>query len=295
MIVVQLQGGLGNQMFQYAAARALALRTDAPLLFDLRALQADPLRAYALDAFRVSGRPARCGELGLLQTGPGTRAVDALSSSALGRQLLALARQPRIHRSEHVHYDPEVLDLPSHVYLVGNFQSERYFAHIAQTIRQDFQPVGSFTPESRTLAQAIADCEGVSLHVRRTDYVDNPAVNATHGVLTPGHYSRCVARLAPRLSDPHYFVFSDDPDWAEANIRPPGPTTWVRPRTGGTDAEDMLLMSMCRHNIIANSSFSWWAAWLNPHPQKVVLAPARWFSDPRHDTRDIIPNAWEML
>ncbi len=295
MIFIQLQGGLGNQMFQYAAGRALALAHGVELALDLTALKDDPLREYALDCLRIAARPALPQELAPLQSRLGNLAARRLGPLPGGRALLRLMGLPVLHQAVAVQYDPGVAKLPGHAYLAGFFQSERYFAHIAPLLREEFRLAGPLAPESERLAETIRQTEAVSIHVRRTDYVDNPAVNATHGVLTPGHYARCVERLGPRLRQPTCFVFSDDPDWAEANIRPPYPTIWVRPRQGASDADDLMLMSLCRHNILANSSFSWWAAWLNPHPDKLVLAPERWFSDTRHCTRDIIPSGWETV
>jgi hypothetical protein len=111
-------------------------------------------------------------------------------------------------------------------------------------------------------------------------------------VCTPDYYQRCVTRVAERLAHPHFFLFSDDPNWVSANLRFEHPATLVSQDPPRGDYEDLRLMSGCRHHIIANSSFSWWGAWLNSRPDKLVLAPQRWMNDPRADDRDWLPQAW---
>ncbi|OGR35006.1 MAG: hypothetical protein A2051_10340 [Desulfovibrionales bacterium GWA2_65_9] len=295
MIVVRLQGGLGNQMFQYAVGRALALARGVELVFDLSALAEDPLRSYALGDFQLAARLARPGELARLRSPLAYRLMRLSSGNPAGRALLRALGLPVLYEERASTHAPEVAYLPGHSLLVGFFQSERYFESIAGQLRQDFSLPRPLTPASALLAERINACESVSIHVRRTDYVDNPETCAMHGVLTPAHYTHCVELLSGRIATPEFFVFSDDPDWAEEHIRPGFPTTWVRPRPGASDTEDLVLMSRCRHNILANSSFSWWAAWLNPNPEAQVLAPKRWYQDPARSAEDLLPQRWEQV
>jgi hypothetical protein len=128
--------------------------------------------------------------------------------------------------------------------------------------------------------------------VRRGDYVQNPVTNARHGLCPLEYYHTAVRTLAAQVPDPQFFVFSDDPDWTQQNLKLPYPTTYVTCNGLERDYEDLRLMSHCRHHIIANSSFSWWGAWLSTFPAKTVLAPSTWFREPPQASRDRVPAGW---
>ena len=147
---------------------------------------------------------------------------------------------------------------------------------------------------TREMAAQIDARKSVSLHVRRGDFVNNPQTFSHHGVCEPGYYREAIGKIKEQHTDLEVFVFSDDMDWAKANITTDLPVTFVN-GAGRQDFEDLYLMSLCRHNIIANSSFSWWGAWLNPNPEKIVVAPARWFNDKNTDTKDLLPPEWVKL
>lgn len=285
-VVTELTGGLGNQMFQYAFGRTLALRTGGELVFDTRALGRDPQRAYALGGFRVAGRIAGASELPMAW-GRVTRRAPWLSRLGGG---------PRLVAERGFAYDTAVLKLAPPLALHGNWQSERYFADIAPTIRADFTLTELLDAGRQALADEIAAApQSVSVHVRRGDYVTNPTANAYHGTCEPAWYAAAKVRLEESLAGARYIVFSDDVAWARANLPDFAEARFVEPAADGRDECDMHLMSLCRHHIIANSSFSWWGAWLDPRPDKRVIAPARWFAGAAHDTRDLIPTAWERL
>lgn len=174
----------------------------------------------------------------------------------------------------------------------GYWQSERYFVDAADIIRAEFKPRLALEPENAATAAAIDGVTAVSVHVRRGDYVTDKVTNAYHGVCSLDYYRAAIARIAERVASPHLFVFSDDHAWVQENLRSNYPTTYVTANSPDRGYRDMQLMSRCRHHIIANSSFSWWGAWLNPRPDKVVVAPARWFIDKSNDTRDLLPGEW---
>ena len=285
-IWLELTGGLGNQMFQYALGRALALRSGGELLFDTRVLARDPQRSYALDGLRVAGRIALPDELPM-RWGRVTRRAPWLSRLLGG---------PRLVAERGFAYDPAVAILAPPVALHGNWQSERYFADAGATIRGDFALAERLDERREALADEIAATpQSVSVHVRRGDYVSNPTANAYHGTCVPAWYAAAKARLDAALPGARYFVFSDDVAWGRANLAEFGAADFVEPAADGRDERDMHLMSLCRHHIIANSSFSWWGAWLDPRADKRVIAPARWFAGAAHDTRDLIPPTWERL
>jgi hypothetical protein len=286
VVITELTGGLGNQMFQYALGRALSLKSGAELLFDTRSLSRDTQRTYALGGFGIAGRIAASSELPV-GWGPLTRRAPWLSRLLGGPSLVA-------ERS--FAYDNTIPTLTPPVALHGNWQSERYFAEIASTIRSDFSLTGPLDLRRQELAAEIGNTlAAISVHVRRGDYVSSPTANAYHGTCEPAWYAAAKARIDAMVTGCSYFVFSDDVAWAQANLPEFSGCRFVEPSADGRDECDIHLMSLCHHHIIANSSFSWWGAWLNPSTKKRVIAPARWFAGAAHDTRDLIPATWERL
>lgn len=289
MIVVRLLGGLGNQMFQYAAGRALAERTGGELLFDVADFDALPDRAYALGPYPVRGRVADAGELAAFPP----RTAGRLARWAR-RAVRVLRPGPQRFVEPHSHYTPAFERLRGDVYLDGYWQSERYFAPVADAVRTELTLPGPLPDPARAAADAIRASEAVSVHVRRGDYVTNPTFAATHGALEPAYHRKAAARVAEGLAEPAFFVFSDEPDWVRAHLDLGAPFTVVE---GGSPQADLHLMSLCRRHAVANSSFSWWGAWLCAHPDKRVVAPRRWFGPARagRGTSDLLPVGWERV
>ena len=294
MIIVKLIGGLGNQLFQYAAGRRLAELHGVPLKLDLRGFETYRLHKYSLHAFRIREELATPEEIRRLdwrgQRTPGglwLRAVQALRPYC--RRTLFL--------EEHLGpYDPNILKTPRDVYLGGYWQSEKYFRDIADIIRREFTVREDLAAESARVAAEIRGAESVAVHVRRGDYVWNPETTKYHGLSGPEYYRRGVEEIARRVGGKlHLFFFSDDPDWVAANLLFDWPSTYVRHNDASRNYDDLRLMSLCRHDVIANSSFSWWAAWLNANPGKIVCAPKQWINNPEIDTRDILPDTWISL
>lgn len=284
MIATRLMGGLGNQMFQYAAARRLAIKHGTELVLDLswfeRQPRSDTTRQYELGSFPIVGR----------------RTAEPVDGGRRKRLLRALLPEHGVRRvvEQGPQFQPELLDAPDDTLLVGYWQSEKYFLDEEAQIRRDFAFDAPISPAARALAESI-DESAVSVHVRRGDYVSLARANRFHGVLPIEYYERAAAALLQQLPEPpHFYVFSDDPKWCRTNIELPSTTTFVS-RAESTSHEDMLLMSMCSHHIIANSSFSWWGAWLSASPEKVVIAPRRWFADESRNTSDLVPESWTRL
>ena len=293
MVIVRLMGGLGNQMFQYAAARRIALAHRVPLKLDISWFAHWPDRAYALHGLDIQETFATPDEL---------RQVAGPSAKGIGRLAFRLRRRwgiaygwTWIHERGLSPFDRRVLARPTRVYLDGYWQSEKYFGDVADTIRREFTidcPMDAMDARARDLADQIATTASVSVHIRRGDYVADPRNSRVRSVCTPAYYQACVARVAERVADPHLFLFSDDPAWVAANLRFAYPATLVSELAQHQEHAELRLMSACRHHIIANSSFSWWGAWLDPRPDKLVLAPRRWMNDPRVDDRDVLPPGW---
>lgn len=284
-VIVRLEGGLGNQLFQYAAGRSLALTTGQELLLDTSAYREDPLRVYQLDHFAIAARPLGAGDVPLLK----------LRRSRLRRLLPRRCRVEIVREAFPARVpiwpEPEAASDRGTPYLVGYWQSERYFAAVADTIRREVRV--NAAPEGRNaeLLDDIAAGDAVAIHVRRGDYVSNPAATAYHGLCGLEYYEAAIRRIAESVPRPHCFVFSDDLDWVRTNLDTGHPTTFVG-HNADAPWEDLRLMAACRHFIVANSSFSWWGAWLGAWPGKQVIAPARWFRADHGGEGEIVPAGW---
>ena len=300
MITVSLIGGLGNQMFQYAAGKALAERHGVPLALDISGF-----RNYALRPFLL-GRLLVPEAITLAQAKPAgkpeenfTRAkwrgrIDRLLGKA---GLPKLASSPNEYREPHFHYDSAFETLGPKTSLFGYFQSERYFNSIADSLRGWFslrEPLGDAA--AAALKAIEASRLPVSVHVRRGDYL-NPGTAEYHGILGEPYYRDALARLEAGIgAGAELIVFSDDAAAAEQALSFVPKSRLVHVR-GDPERpwEDMALMARCRHHIIANSSFSWWGAWLNRSSDKIVVAPRAWFAPAelkKLNTADLYPRGW---
>lgn len=291
MIISRLEGGLGNQMFQYAAGLRLAAARNTRLQLDLSGLD-DPTirtrRSYELDTFAVTAK---------LASPSNVEAIVASSGGLLG-QLAARwsrdrSRPAAVERT--FGFDPQVLLLPDGVCLRGYWQSERYFEDVPDLVREELRFRSSAVGRNAETLKEIAACNSVSLHVRRGDYMTDPAVYAMHGVCSIDYYQRAVAYIVDQISNPTFFLFSDEPDWVRENLDLCASVRLVDYNGPAAGSEDLRLMSRCAHHIIANSTFSWWGAWLNPSPDKIVVAPKQWFADGARDTSDLLPASWVKL
>jgi hypothetical protein len=198
------------------------------------------------------------------------------------------------YRERWFHFDPEVRALPDNVYLEGYWHSERYFVEHSANIRKELTVTAELMGRNRELADKLSVVNSVSVHVRRGDYVHNPTTNAYHGVCAPEYYHRAAEVIASSVVDPLFVVFSDEPGWAVQHLKFRFPVCHVTDN-GETPHEDLRLMSLCKHHIIANSSFSWWGAWLSANPDKIVIAPERWFNNPTINTVDLTPVGWHRI
>ena len=287
MIVVRLCGGLGNQLFQYATGRRLADSRGAELVLDLAWYERTPSfntpRKYELDRYPVRART--------------TTATEDWSCRLHGVRLLRsvpIVRRWRNFRERSFDFDPSVLSLPDDTYLDGYWQSDRYFADVSDAIRVEATPRSPAGTQDRRVGEAIAATSAVSVHVRRGDYVSQRAAAAFHGTCSPDYYRAALAMIVRHVPNPHFFVFSDDVDWARRHIAPLGPIVFVDHNGPDAAFQDLRLMASCKHHVIANSSFSWWGAWLNPQTDKVVVAPKLWFADGR-STPTLMPSTWIRL
>jgi hypothetical protein len=198
-------------------------------------------------------------------------------------------------------FNPNFIVLPDKTYLLGYWQSYRYFSDVADQLVEELTPVIPLTAASSAIALQIASGVSVALHVRRGDYVSLAAAAALHGTLAPAYYEVAMAHVSESVGQARYFVFSDDADWCRTHLRLESNAVFVTHNTGADSWQDLMLMARCQHHIIANSSFSWWGAWLADQRRpaalnRLVVAPARWFAgQPGQDQSDRFPSHWVVL
>ncbi len=291
-IVIKLQGGLGNQLFQYALGRSIQLSRNIPVEFDISwySRKTDEIkRTYELDNFQTQVSPAdvatvqyfeqyqrRPGPIGFLKT---FFTVDAAKY---------------IQDFGYV-FNQKILGLVQPAYLDGYWQSEKYFASIAGALRNELALRKPATGKNAITLNAIQQSPSISLHVRRGDYVASKQANAFHGTTTVDYYQSAISALQKVAPNGIIYVFSDDQAWVKANLRFAQQTIFVDWNTAEQAHEDLRLMAACQHNVIANSTFSWWGAWLNSNPNKVVIAPKKWFANPTMNTKDLLPDTWIQM
>lgn len=287
-VIARIRGGLGNQLFLYAMARRLALKNDVPLSLDIiSGFKNDGYsRKYLLGNFNIKADIATPYDS--FDTGLGF----------LRRRALIKAEQCRKPRNrsyiieEERGFQPHILNLEirKKVYIDGLWQSEKYFNDVEHIIRQDFEMICLHDSNAIEMAKKIQKVNSVSLHSR--SYRELPPEDGSTA-LGMDYYSKAVDYIAQHIDNPHFFCFSDNPEWLKANLRIKFPLTYVsRIPTHGDDntINDLWLMSQCKYHIIANSTFSWWGAWLNKNPDKIVIAPVCEWQNP-----DYIPNGWIIL
>ena len=291
LVIVKLNGGLGNQFFQYALGRAISIRNNVTLKLDISGFETYKLRQYSLRHFNIVENVASADDIARFRQTGTKRLVNFVSGLGV---LPDSFRFTTIVESG-FSFCPQVLQARGNLYLDGYWQSEKYFKEIEDVIRREFTVKYRADPVNEQVGQRIRNTDSVCLHIRRGDYASNPEINKIYGLCSLDYYHTAVRELTGALATPHFFVFSDDPRWAQENLKINSPVTFVGHNGGSKDYEDLRLMSLCKHYVIANSSFSWWGAWLGSHPAKMVFAPGVWFQTQQHNTRDLIPDSWRVI
>jgi hypothetical protein len=290
MVITKIQGGLGNQMFQYAFGRMLAKRNNTELKLDTTMFPTYKYHLYTMDNLHITAPVATEEEIApFLQKRPRKGRRNFLYN--------ALFADPKKYVEEpSFYFTPEMLELKEPCYVDGYWQSEKYFIEIEDIIRKEFslhKPLNSY---SLDIAEKIRASEHpVSLHVRRGDFAHVSQSIATHGTVSISYYEEALRVMKERVVQPAYFVFSDEPEWARENIKTDFPTEYIGqgPEVNYFDLE---LMKMCRHHILANSTFGWWGAWLSDsYRTGVTISPKRWNVKESLDTKDLLPEHWIKL
>lgn len=292
MVIVKLQGGLGNQMFQYAAGRSLS--QGSPVYIDHRFLEENQAtsqhftaRKYELLLFKnIKVVKASAKQLAIFNNnGFYYRLYRRFFKTVISRQI----------ENEYIDFE-KAYGKPANKYLDGYFQSEKYFKHLRNQLLADFEFPALDTDNDNIRKKIEASPNAVSIHVRRGDYLKSPDIYKVHGVLEVQYYQQALSLLKAKYNDLTLFVFSDDMDWAKENLNLNGQTNYVIGNHSENSWKDMALMSYCKHHIIANSSFSWWGAWLSTGNGE-VFAPTSWFNsnNVKFNIHDFIPANWHLV
>ncbi|MGC9366458.1 MAG: alpha-1,2-fucosyltransferase [bacterium] len=293
MIIIRLMGGLGNQMFQYSLGKNLSIKNNTVLKIDKSWFdqESNQFRKYELDIFAISAASASPQEISTLKYKRGIR----------GRLKKITDRYcPYYRRSwvkqQGMYFDLNILKAGDNSYIDGYWQSEKYFKEIKNELLEEFKLTGELDEANRQMLDKIFKVNSAGIHIRRGDYVKNKKTNEFHGTCSIDYYNEAVRIINNEISQVHWFVFSDEINWAKINLKLPGETTFVD-INNDKNYGDLILMSKCKHQIIANSSFSWWAAWLNNYKQKIVIAPRKWFNlEPENfKIEDLIPDSWKKI
>jgi hypothetical protein len=291
MIIVQLMGGLGNQMFQYAFGRSLEERLQTKIKFDLTFFNNQinnkdiPTRYYELENFNVTISEASLWEINYYKSFGRNRIV---------RQVFKVRRKyissGNFYQEPTPAYQQGIEDADKNCYYSGYWHSEKYFNNIKPILADELTLKDNFQIET-PLLDKIKKNNSISIHFRRGDYL-TASVSKVLSTCALDYYQKAIIYIEQKIKDPYFFIFSDEPAWVEKNLKLKSPFEIVYENQGKNSYLDMILMSHCKHNIIANSSFSWWGAWLNCHEAKIVIAPAKWYNNTSFNTFDLLPDSW---
>jgi hypothetical protein len=268
MITVKLNGGLGNQMFQYAFGRSLAVQKKTNLLLDISNFDRDTKRSFLLHQYNIK--------------------AEAFKPNLINKITRKLKLTKIIGETT---YKPE--NIKENVLYDGYWQNEIYFKNLRPLLLNELSLKTETSSETKSWLSKIKKCESVSVHVRRGDYMEEKH-KKLFGVLEKDYYVNAINRMKKVIANPSFFLFSDDVNWCKENLSDITRLYYVSGNKIKI-TEELFLMSECNHNIIANSSFSWWGAWLNQSPNKIVITPKNWFVDKTKEPTNIVPSEWEQI
>lgn len=292
MIITKLQGGLGNQLFQYAIGRRFAIDGQTELKIDIDFFENQKnvtKRDFKLDAFNIQAPFATKSDKINVLGQPFFRPIKR----RLWKMGLDLFRWNYIRESSFA-YHPEILSKKKSVYLDGYWQCPLYFEAIRQQLVNELTLKENFI--SVQLSKKITEVRAVNsvaIHVRRGDYVSNPVIFQQFGLCSVDYYNDAIRYISGQVEEPEFYIFSDDILWCKENFK--DLRFNIQYISDFTDFEDLILISQCKHQIISNSTFGWWGAWLNQNANKIVIAPKVWYIDPTMDTTQLIPTGWKRI
>ncbi|MBN1696631.1 MAG: alpha-1,2-fucosyltransferase [Spirochaetales bacterium] len=294
MIITHIKGGLGNQMFQYAMGRALSLRLKTNLKLDLSWYERNNNKSqYGLHIFSMDVDTAARKEIEAFAgnfRNPVLKKINRMIN-----KYLPVPRKRFIIEKKDKAFDPAMLAINDQVLLEGYWQSEHYFKDAEMELRKDFSFSINPLKTQKEILHKIASMNSVCLHFRRGDYYQNIKTEKIFGTCGIDYYVQAVRFIASRIKDPFFFIFSNDLDWVKSNFKIDFPMHFMYPVSHDATFDDFYAMSHCKHFIIANSTFSWWGAWLSKNTKKIVIVPRRWNNRGDKANKDRHPNAWIQL
>jgi hypothetical protein len=285
MIITALNGGLGNQLFQYAAGLSLASRHQVPLKIDPQFKTTDTSRTLGLSHFNIRLQEATKEEIHQLYP-----------SSSFTRAIQRLLPTPFKHfyKEKKFAYQDTFEKLGASVYLKGYWQSEKYFSGITDQLRETLKLNPIYFQALHALIQELTQTDSVAIHVRKGDYLKQP-YSDYYATIDSTYYNTALSALENISRQLKLYVFTDDPDWVNNQLHLTMPFILVSGVHTKNMYEDFEAMRSCKYHIIANSSFSWWTAWLSDREDKQVIAPKQWFKNGPSDTYDLLPKSWLIL
>lgn len=294
--IVKLNGGLGNQMFQFAFSYALAKKTGAEILYDYSYFSETDnelarIRNYELAAFNLECPEAGGNDIDLIVPEDARKLYEKFLGDVFKIKKFA-PQKNMVRQSDAYKYSKRFSD-PKMYYYEGYYQNEKFFKEYRNELIECFSIKGELDEKNQSVIDAINSTESVSLHIRRGDYVTLQCSKDFHGLCPLDYYQKAIEYIAKKVKKPHFYLFSDDIDWIVKNLKIDYPYTIIN-FNQDKGWLDLNLMKNCKHNVIANSSFSWWAAWLNENPEKIVIAPKNWVAK-KNVKCDIVPKDWVKL
>ncbi|CEG13850.1 Glycosyl transferase family 11 [groundwater metagenome] len=281
MIIIKLKGGLGNQLFQYAFGRLLSIKNSVLVKYEFLVLKGDAQREYKLEYFNTKIEFPTPEEIKKIKYPYGIfyKIGDFIKKKILGQY--------------NIGYIPSALNKKSG-YLEGYWQSYKYLDPIRNILLKEITLKEPVENKYGELLNQIYDADSISIHIRRGDYVNDPKTKAIHCTFGLEYYQDAIKMIKEKISNPTFFVFSDDIKWVKQNLKIDFPAIFVsNPKI--KDYGELIIMSKCKNNIIANSSFSFWGAWLNQNPNKIVIAPQKWNNKYQKDYKDLLPKEWIQI
>lgn len=294
MFISRLDGGLGNQMFQYAYGCYLASKYETELLLDLDSFANQPPHGYLLHRFQINASVLSPTQSHLVPRRYRPEISKRGSWSGLVWNRLAAAKMRR-HKEKPFGFQPQHLAPGNNRYLVGYWQSEKFFPGMRESLLQQFRLREQPSPKTLAIAESMQATNSIALHIRRGDYLNNPEAARLYHNLESNYYRRCVEQWSEQHANPQVYIFSNDPQWCSDNVTFDHKTHFVDHNDASTAHEDLFLISQARCCVVANSTFSWWGAWLNQRADKSILAPDTWFQPQTLDGSSIIPKSWSVV
>ncbi len=292
MIIQKINWWLWNQMFQYTFIKALSLKNSVDFKLDISWFEQYKLHKYCLEFFNIEKKYCSKNEIPFYENINSNNKY--INFALIKFKWICKNLNKNNFVEKQFNFDKDFLNIKNW-YVEWYFQTEKYFIDFENEIRKDFEFIIPPSEKNKEIIEIIQSSNSVSIHIRRWDYITNSSANSFHGTCDLDYYRKAIELIKAKIENPTFFFFSDDINWVKENLQLEEKSYYVDWNNADTNYEDMRLMSLCKHNIIANSSFSWWWAWLNKNKEKIVIAPNKWFNDDKTNYSDIIPKKWVKI